>query len=150
MTDAPPMHDDDWFRIDRPVLMALAARVRASQYGDELFNPGEIARQLELPEPDVERAFRRLNDARYTEIPRNPGRLVRVIGITGRGLREVGMWPNEESVVARLIEALDRAIETATPERKPFLVRAREGLATLPQDAAVAFGSALIGSGIMG
>lgn len=73
------------------------------------------------------------------------GHITRVRTVSGRAHPLTGLWPDERSVVDRLIAAIEQAMETATPERRPFLQRARDHLAALPQDAALAVGAALLG-----
>lgn len=144
MTDGPKLLDDQWFHRDLPVLVEVLRRFDAPGYPHT--DPASFTEPTGLDQATVEQALKSLERANLISTEKAMGgHVLMVREVSGSAHTLTGLWPDERSVVARLIDAIEQAMETATPERRTFLQRARDNLAALPQDAALAVGAALLG-----
>ena len=131
--------DDYWYTRDLPVLREVARQVIAS---DDLIN-ADTHRMAEAANTDadgVEAALTWLEDCGYLTTRRSPARAdghatVWGVEILERGRRTVGIWPNQQDPVDRLLEALRQAEEnTSDEDDRTALAKAGRYLSVLPRD----------------
>ncbi|HEY8737808.1 MAG TPA: hypothetical protein VIO62_12285 [Candidatus Dormibacteraeota bacterium] len=123
---------DSWSAYDYPVLVAIARRAEQSiAYMDVMTD--NILDEVSTSPDDrykFERAIVRLDKNGYIEalsVAWGQPYPMRVLGITERGLRAAGAWPNPENVVKAILERLEqRANELAisAPEKSAGLKNA--------------------------
>ncbi|MFP3714230.1 hypothetical protein [Puerhibacterium sp. TATVAM-FAB25] len=138
-----PRLDDEWFSIDRPVLLAIAQELKKPW---PTADASAIARSTNLPLRDVVRAGFNLAD-RYIDVinqTTNDGPDWRALRLTEDGRREVGIWPNEDAAVDRFIAALIEVEKNAQESEKPKIRQAREAVTGLGRDVLVDVVSAFI------
>jgi hypothetical protein len=141
------MVEPTWQRREFPVLKAVVEAME--EHPDREVRLQELVERSGLPGPEVDHAMWLLWRARppYFEAygVEDNTKLVAVTSLNERALRETGQWPDPESMVRSLIEALDRAAETeADPEKKGRLVRAAETLGGIGLQIAIAWAGGAI------
>ena len=116
-----------------PVLAAVVQICDENSWGEA--RPDAIAERTGLPLEDVVKALWKLSGERppffdLAEASDVGGReIMSVSNPSGHAQRTVGAWPTPESVVDRMITALQDAAENAdTPEERSRLQRASEAV----------------------
>jgi hypothetical protein len=138
----PPV-PDTWTTRALPFLRSAVARFET--YGEA--NSDEIAADTGLSVRLLNETAFRLRDEGFLDIRfHGVGEFV-IHGVTERGLTEVGAWPSPESLVDRLLAALEKqAQEAPTEEERSRARRAFDFLQSLGRDVLTnAAGSALGG-----
>jgi hypothetical protein len=112
----PETLDDRWETRDRPVLVEVSRRLDA---GEPAVMEDELAESMSLSLSAVQQAGIALVPA-YLDgnISKYIGGNVHVMftGITERGRREVGLWPNQEQAADALVDLLSRAADLTNDE----------------------------------
>jgi hypothetical protein len=141
------MVESTWLSRELPVLKAIVEAME--EHPDSEARLAELAQRSGLPLPDVDRAMKMLWVARprYFEgiaveaetIP------VCVTSVTERALRETGQWPDPESLVRSLIEALNTAAEAeADPDQKSRIMQVAETLKGIALQVAIGWAAGAI------
>jgi hypothetical protein len=131
--------DDCWYSRDLPVLREAARQAAANN--DRLnADTQRMATAANTDTDGVEAALKALEDGHYVSVLRSPTRAdghatVWGVEIRERGRRTVGIWPNQQQPVDRLLEALRQAEEhTSDEDDRTALAKAGRYLASLPRD----------------
>ena len=135
---------DTWYNRDLPVLVAAAAHL--DQFPRSRVHARTITPAVELDFADVERALTALTDGGYlrtADDARMSGRRTAAVGLTEKGRREAGLWPDPEALTNRLLDAIKQQIENATdPDTRNRLQKLFDSARALPREILVS----LIGS----
>jgi hypothetical protein len=142
---------DTWSTRDLPVLIAAARhlqdRVGLADKDNDLLDP------TGLDPDDLGRALAALNGSYLeTNIQRSfggPNSYV-ITGITERGRRAVGLWPDGQQVDALISGLNEAAEETNDPEEKTRLRRAAEAVGNASRDVMTDVMGAVIAKTITG
>ncbi|QSR33389.1 hypothetical protein CFI00_0145 [Nocardioides sp. S5] len=109
--------DDTWHPRDLPILITAARRLEA--HGRPAVSD-EIARELSFDAMTVARALDSMNGAYLTgKASRAAGHGTIVFicrGLTERGRRAVGLWPDEDAAADSLVQLLEQASEQVDDE----------------------------------
>ncbi len=138
----PPV-PDTWTTRALPFLRSAVARFET--YGEATSE--EIAADTGLGYRLLHETAFRLRDEGFLEFSSHGGGSFDVTGVTERGLTEVGAWPSPESLVERLLAALEKLAEEApTEDDRSRAQRSFDFLQSLGRDVLTnAAGSALGG-----
>jgi hypothetical protein len=133
----PEMLDDQWEARDRPVLVDVARKLT------------EMQRTLSTGDPDTMAAIVALTptylNARVQRTGDGKPYVATIQGLTDRGRREVGLWPNEEATADALIDLLETAADQAEDSDDAGALRkAARQLKTVPAGVIAAVGAAWI------
>lgn len=107
--------NDRWHSRDFPILLALA---RASEDGGRL-RFDEVAEDLSIRYRDVVASIDLLRTNGYVDcrqVHQDGGSAAVHIRLSERGLRAVGLWPDEDQAAAALIELLTKAADQVDDE----------------------------------
>jgi hypothetical protein len=116
---------DLWAERDLPVLQSIVRRVIANDYAASQ----DVARDTGLPDQIVDRSVRQLRDAGYVNAHFEGGGGLGVMGVNPIALTTTGAWPTPESLVDRLLDALEQSIAAAPSEaERSRRQRALDGL----------------------
>jgi hypothetical protein len=138
-----------WADRELPILRAALRRVDA---GEEWPDLQELRAEVGLSAPLMRAGLKALEGAwpPYIEVRTVKGSPDEVEGhihgVSERTRRELGTWPSAESLVDRLVEALEQAADAEEePQKKGKLRAAGEALAGFARDVAVGVVSAQVG-----
>lgn len=109
----PPV-PDTWSTRALPLLRSAVARFET--YGEATSE--EIAADTGLGYRLLHETAFRLRDEGFLDIYFEGGGSFHITGITERGLTEVGAWPTPESLVERLLAALEEQANAAPTEQE--------------------------------
>jgi hypothetical protein len=144
MRPLPPM-PDTWSTRALPFLRSAVARFET--YGDA--GSEEIQTDTGLGSRELRETAFRLRDEGYLDVQFQGGGAFNVRGVTERGLVEVGAWPSPESLVDRLLAALEAQAETAdTPEERSRIRSTLSVLTSLGRDVLTNAAGSALGTGI--
>jgi hypothetical protein len=141
------MVESTWQSREFPVLKAMVEAME--EHPDSEARLEELAQRSGLSFADVDRATRKL----WLAIPpyfqgiavEDDTIPIAVTSVSERALRETGQWPDPESFVRSLIEALQKAAETeADPDRKSRLTQAAETLKGIALQIAIGWAAGAI------
>lgn len=83
----------------------------------------------EVDDELIQRELKHLEDDGYLTLDNREGLVLSITGVTPKAKRAVGAWPNEETVGAAVLSALEEMAEKEEePERKNALRRAASTL----------------------
>jgi hypothetical protein len=141
------MVESTWQSREFPVLKAMVEALE--EHLDSEARLEELAERSGLPLTDVDRATRKLWVARpryFQGIAVEDETIpIAVTSVTERALRETGQWPDPESLVRSLIDALQKAAETeADPDQKSRLTQAAETLKGIALQMAIGWAAGAI------
>lgn len=133
---SPEQISDRWHTRDKHVLVEFARRIDG---GETSVDSREVAAELDLDEAECARVAVALADDGYLTIAGKPISawgsgpvIVLVADLTGKGRRNTGIWPNEDTAVEQLLSALSKAELLADdPDDKTALRKAGGQLATV-------------------
>lgn len=140
-----PEVPDTWTTRHYPVLHSVVARFELQ--GQVTSN--EVVDDTGLSEVEVERAARDLDAEGLVDVYFYGGGGWMVLGnVSGEARRLVGAWPSAALLADRLVDAVERGMETAeTAQERGRWQKLRDGFASAGRDVIVsAAGSALGGS----
>lgn len=140
MTGVP----DIWAERDLPVLQSIVRRVIA----DDFAASQDVVSDTGLPNHIVDRSVRQLRDAGYVNAHFEGDGGFGVMGVNPIALTTTGAWPTPESLVDRLLEALETSVAAAPSEaERSRRQKALDALRGISRDILVNAAGGALGTG---
>jgi hypothetical protein len=136
-----------WASRELPVLKAAVALTDEMHIDGRYPDARDISARTQLDIRSVATALNAL-DGDYLDLRRTAGDLEAwgVPSVTSRARREVGQWPNAESLITQLAAGMTQAAERESdPEQKRRLMTIARGLGSFARDVAVSVAAQALG-----
>lgn len=137
-----------WESRDLPVLIEVARLVDEGGHADV----GPVARATKLTAEEIQRSFRALGREGLVTGPTNArGEYFGISDVAGRAYQIVGLHPDPDDVLGRMVELLDDAIGRSTEEtERTALQNVKAGLADVSRQTLAGFASGIATAYVMG
>ena len=141
-----PVAESTWATREVPILEAINS---AEEAGTEDLRAAAAAAVPDVSEVTLMRVLAKLARAGLIEVGSPGGNVIRVLGMTPVGLRQIGAWPSPEAAWERLIQEVERRAETAAegPERTRWQ-RLRDSLLGIGRDLGVEVAGSVLTGGV--